>query len=90
MNYQTFVDKYGIRLNVLDYSSLVNSIPRIWKSILKGSNIHQTDENKDYVAKLLASEKVCNKVYWRLIENVGRYTTFKAKEKWASLAGIWI
>ncbi len=69
------MQEYQKRINVLDYLSIVRSIPNIWKEniqdrILQGNIDDRMDEMDQsiVVTGLINTVKTCKTIYWTLLE----------------------
>jgi hypothetical protein len=83
-NYNEFCEKYG-RLNVLDYMSLIQSIPKQWKTYLINAEFDNfVDEHvmPAHLIKLIQTEKVCKYVYWLLIYKKTKKNNYTNELKW--------
>ena len=85
---EVFVRRYQCQINYLDYATLLRSIPKQYTDMM--CNVTNDDLNispesyRTHVCKLLSVTKVCNMVYWRLI-NVKKP---KCIDKWCQELAI--
>ena len=82
ITYQQFQAKYRLdRLNVLDYYSLIKSIPRQWtdKINLYGHKLDNAKGNK-LLNEIVQSKQVCKLIYSKLLKKLE--VSSKARQKW--------
>ena len=67
--YDKLKEKYNCTLNFMDYASLMNCLPKEWKTLLLEVNVGDMEDNhRSHVCKLLEAKKTCNMVYWKLLQ----------------------
>ena len=73
--YENFCRRFQKRINILDYLSIVQSIPNTWKEntkfrLMEGNLDDRMDDMDDnfLVTGLINTTKTCKFIYWKLIE----------------------
>ena len=80
--YRDFIEKYNVsRCTVLDYHSLIVSIPRKWRDLIARSNskLESVNCNK-LMGEIMATNKVCKLMYTKFIKKLNY--KIKAHDKW--------
>ena len=86
LTWKDFKDKYDIHVNFLDYYSLLNSIPELWRKNVKGKDRLEKVENCTLNC-ILGKKKVCAYVYGQLIRNCCTTDNNVRREKWECYLG---
>ena len=82
MGYDTFKRTFDLKINFVDYYSLIHSIPRSYRIILSTNKKTEGGETVQQVyAKLLIMKKVCRHSYWTLTNNNGKTRLYKQMVK---------
>jgi len=61
--------EYGIKISVVDYLGILNSIPASWRKLLKANPIRGTDSHISTIDRLCSIDKVNKVVYKELVES---------------------
>lgn len=83
-NYNEFCDKY-VKLNVLDYMSLIQTLPKQWSTHLKHLNPDTFVEEhvkSPHLVKIINTDKVCKNVYWSIINYKTSKENYNNEVKW--------
>ena len=72
MGFEEFTHTYGIKVNFVDFYSLMHCLPGPWRENIKRdlSKLNKSEMTQPAIANLLQMTKHCKGVYWRLIETV--------------------
>ena len=73
-------------MNIMDYLSLCSDIPKQWLKEQYVKNIENISEQTEYVKLMTAKPKVCNMVYWHLIQQYNNI--HKKTSKWEDTLNI--
>jgi len=84
MSHKEFSERYNVTLNFLDYHSLIQSMPVMWRKEIRKKIRSPKIENK-ILQNVKSTDKICRFVYERLLE----VSTVKHKkiEKWSNVLG---
>ena len=77
--------KYGIKADHMKYNSIISSIPRVWKTMIKNVDTTKVcihEEACVYLCKINKSinKLKCRDVYWHLVDK--KYVTPSCIKKW--------
>ena len=83
MGFNDFKNKYNMKINFVDFYSLIHVIPRNWIRILR-DNRHKIEGPifQPVLNELLAMPKVCKGIYWKLVNAM--IIKRNIADKWAS------
>jgi len=82
LTHEELKNKYNIKVNILEYISLVKALPRKWLKAIRTSTI--SSNVKPWVITQESTKKLCTKrVYWSLLENIVKEPV--AVSQWISL-----
>ena len=72
MGYLSFNRKYGLKVNFVDFFSLIHSIPRIWKVKMSksGNRLNHDNMNQKALTDVLKMPKICKGTYWTFINSM--------------------
>ena len=72
MEYDTFKRTFDLKINFVDYYSLIHSIPRSYRIILSTNKkkLKGGETVQKVYAKLLIMKKVCRQSYWTLMNTI--------------------
>jgi hypothetical protein len=72
LNYQYFIQKYGINVNFLNYLSIINAIPASWKVTLFENNNDDNHTAYTYsIDKIInVKSKICKIVYAEMQQSI--------------------
>ncbi len=77
-------DRYGNCINQMQYNSLMSSIPKNWKQLLRNNDSKEKKNKIDAISKM---PSICKYIYLDLI-NAKSTTPENAQEKWNMSLGI--
>ena len=83
LSYTEFCQMFNVRINFIDYFSIVSTIPKNWTKIIKETLLKERPNtfSKPSLSKLLASEGDSKSIYNNFIRGMGT-PTIKSVEKW--------
>ena len=71
MGYDNFQEIYNLKINFVDFYSLMHSIPRPWKmEILQQKNKIIGQVTQTCLEEILNMKKVCKETYWKIMDTI--------------------
>ena len=80
MGYENFQEIYNLKINFVDFYSLMHSIPRPWKTeILQQKNKIIGQVTQTCLEEILNMKKVCKETYWKIMDTIKPKRNFLKK-----------
>ena len=80
MGYDNFQEIYNLKINFVDFYSLMHSIPRPWKTeILQQKNKIIGQVTQTCLDEILNMKKVCKETYWKIMDTIKPKRNFLKK-----------
>ena len=80
MGYENFQEIYNLKINFVDFYSLMHSIPRPWKTeILQQKNKIIGQVTQTCLEEILNMKKVCKETYWKIMDTIKPRRNFLKK-----------
>ena len=80
MGYENFQEIYNLKINFVDFYSLMHSIPRPWKmEILQQKNEIIGQVTQTCLEEILNMKKVCKETYWKIMDTIKPKRNFLKK-----------
>ena len=76
--YEEFVRKFNLKLNFVDFYSLIHSIPRKWREQLQ-EKLDTNAVQQDVLESVLKMDKVCKVTYRYMLQNKSKQRSHEAK-----------
>ena len=80
MGYDNFQEIYNLKINFVDFYSLMHSIPRLWKTeLLQQKNKIIGQVTQTCLEEILNMKKVCKETYWKIMDTIKPKRNFLKK-----------
>ena len=81
---ENLIQKYGKTINIIDYSRLVQAIPKDWEKIVRHKIVTEIAQP---AKSLIKNDMKCTKkVYWFVLDN--KKVSFPMKSKWEHMLNV--